>query len=264
MKILMLRSGNDAAMVLATHVFQNYDEFIKKMNEKATMLGMKNTVFENPHGLDEETKNYSTAYDMAILSRYAFLNSIYQKIVSTKKYTCKSNLKSYVWYNRMSLLNQYNKCLGGKNGYTPQAGKTLVSYASNHSLRLLIVSLDDSNIYDHHSSLYEQYFNIYKRYEIVAKNRFYVDPSITNKHLYLKDSFYYPLTSDEVEKVSTMIHIFQDGDESSLKAGKIEIKLRDVIIGEIDIYETKSQKKKPLGFFQKINRIIDWIIGRSL
>lgn len=63
---LMLRSGNDASVVLAKNVFGSYDKFIKMMNKKAKELNMNNTIFNNPHGLDDDTKNYSTAYDMAL------------------------------------------------------------------------------------------------------------------------------------------------------------------------------------------------------
>ena len=122
---LMLRSGNDAAIVLANNIFNSEDEFIHKMNDKAKEIGMNNTVFNNPHGLDEETKNYSTAYDMALLAKYAYKNKMYRNIISTKKYNTKSNLKSYEWYNRVELINSYKYSLGGKNGYTPKAGKTL-------------------------------------------------------------------------------------------------------------------------------------------
>ena len=142
---LMLRSGNDAAQTLSYNVL-GYDEFVNKMNLKAKELGMNDTIFNNPHGLDDKTMNYSTAYDMALLSKYAYKNKIYRKIIGTKKYVTKSSLKSYVWYNRMSLLNQYKNCIGGKNGYTPKAGKSLVSYAKNNNLILTIISLDDNNI----------------------------------------------------------------------------------------------------------------------
>ena len=252
---MMLRSGNDAAMVLATHVFHNYDEFIHKMNEKASSLGMVDTLFYNPHGLDEETQNYSTAYDMAILSRYAFHNSIYQKIISTKKYTTKSNLKSYVWYNRMSLLNQYDKCIGGKNGYTPKAGKTLVSYAIDHSLKLLIVSLNDSDIYSHHRSLYDSLFKSYRYYAVVQKENFYIDPSLTTKTLFLKNSFYYPLTLDEIDNVSTLIHIYKENQIDNV-VGKIEIKLDSTTIGELEIYEKKPKKKKSNDFLKWIKNLL--------
>ena len=78
---LMLRSGNDAAIVLANNIFNSEDEFIHKMNDKAKEIGMNNTVFNNPHGLDEETKNYSTAYDMALLAKYAYKNKMYRNII---------------------------------------------------------------------------------------------------------------------------------------------------------------------------------------
>ena len=71
---LMLRSGNDAALTIASYVGGNVDEFVKKMNEKAQEIGMKNTVFNNPSGLDQEKGNYSTAYDMAIITSYAMKN----------------------------------------------------------------------------------------------------------------------------------------------------------------------------------------------
>ena len=104
---LLLRSGNDAAVVLAKNVAGSEKKFVAMMNEKAKELGMKNTVFRNPHGLDEYTKNYSTAYDMALLSSYANNNQIYKKIVSTEKYECSTKNKTYLWYNRNKLLFNY-------------------------------------------------------------------------------------------------------------------------------------------------------------
>ena len=82
---LMLRSGNDAATVLSHHIFEKEEIFIEKMNEKAQELGMTNTIFKNPHGLDDNTMNYSTAYDMALLANYAYQNETYKEIVKTKK-----------------------------------------------------------------------------------------------------------------------------------------------------------------------------------
>ena len=90
---LMLRSGNDAAVVIATYISGDEIKFVEKMNEKAKEVGMKNTIFNNCHGLDENTQNKSTAYDMALLSSYAFKNPIYRKVVGTKKYKVK-NCKS--------------------------------------------------------------------------------------------------------------------------------------------------------------------------
>ena len=240
---LILRSGNDAALTLSYNIKDK--DFIKLMNDKAKEIGMNNTTFENPHGLDEETKNYSTAHDMALLSRYAFKNKTYRNISKTKKYTTKSNKKSYIWYNRNKLLTKYQYCTGGKNGYTPSAGKTLVTTATKDDLNLTIVTLNDPNIYETHESLYDYYFNKYKKYKIIDKEKFYFDKSLVNKNLYIKKSFDYPLTDDEIGKVKTKIHIKKT---NSNKVGKINIYLENNEIGSIDVYSEKAKKKEPKFF----------------
>ncbi len=244
---LMLRSGNDAAIVLATNTL-GIKKFVDKMNETAKLIGMKDTVFENPHGLDDNTKNYSTAYDMVLLSNYAYNNKEYRKIISTKKYITKSSKKSYVWYNRMSLLNKYKNCVGGKNGYTPKAGKTLVSYAKKNDMLLTIVSLDDPEIYNNHQKLYDYYFSKYHNYIIIDKQSFDVSNLINNNYkYYIKKSFKYPLSSDEVEKIRTFVEIKDDN-----KLGKIVVKIADKKIGVIKICK---EKKKEKSFFQKIKNL---------
>lgn len=236
---LMLRSGNDAAETLAYNTL-GYDEFIKKMNDKAKEIGMKNTLFLNPHGLDESTENYSTAYDMALLSRYAYKNLIYRKIISTNKYVTKSNIKSYVFYNRMGLLNNYKYCVGGKNGYTPRAGKSLVSYAKKDDLVLSIVSLDDSSIYDNHISLYNKYFKKYKNYKILDKDDFNVG------NYYIKKSFIYPLSLEEVDRVTTLVKI-----DSKKEIGEVTIRIDNEIIGSIKLYKKDKIKKEKKSLFEK-------------
>ena len=251
---MMLRSGNDASMVLAVNTFGNIDEFISKMNDKAKEIGMFDTEFNNPHGLDEDTKNYSSAYDMALLSRYAYKNEQYKKIISTKKYTAKSSKKSYTWYNRMGLINTYKNCIGGKNGYTPKASKTLVSLAKKDNLVLTVVSLKDGDIYSNHKDLYEEYFSKYKRYLIVDKNNFYIDKYfVDDNNYYLKDSFYYPLKESELDDVSTLMEIL---NAKSDIVGRIIIKLKNKEIGKINIYRKQKEKKENLTFFQKIKNLI--------
>lgn len=249
---LMLRSGNDAAIVLAKNVAGSEKDFVKLMNNKAKELGMNSTIFENPHGLDEDTKNYSTARDMAKLSRYAYQNKDYLKIVGTKKYTCKSSLKSYVWYNRMSLLTNYKNCQGGKNGYTPSAGKTLVSFASDKSLNLGIVTLNDSDIYENHEALYRKFFKYYKMYTIIDKDTFRIDSNFVDSEVYIKDSFKYPLRENELKDISTIIEI--DNDLGKEKVGKITIKLKNEKIGTINVYK-KDNKKEDISIFQRIKNL---------
>lgn len=247
---LMLRSGNDAALTLAIATAGSEENFVKLMNKKAQELGMNNTIFNNPHGLDEDTKNYSTAYDMSLLARYAYKNKIYRKIIKTKKYTCKSSIKSYLWYNRVSILNNYKYSLGGKNGYTPKAGKTLVSYAKKDNMTLIGVSLHDSNIYDTHENLFEKNFKKYKLYKIVDKDNFSYNKKLFSEGIYLKESFYYPLKENELTNISTIINIT---NSNNTIPGKIIIKLNNKEIGSINIYKKKQNKRRKESFFKKIN-----------
>lgn len=249
---LMLRSGNDAAETLAVNTFGNEKQFVEAMNKKAKELGMKDTTFSNPHGLDDKTYNYSTAYDMALLSKYAYQNKVYRKIISTKKYTTKSSLKSYVWYNRVSLLNEYKYTIGGKNGYTPKAGKSLVSVASKDDLTYTIVTLDDNDIYNNHKYLYEKYFNKYKKFLIVDKNSFLKNTSLTKDKLYIKNSFYYPLRKDEQESITTLVKI--SNEKKNHKVGEVIIKLDNKEIGKLNIYK-KANKKEDISIFSKFKKL---------
>ena len=203
---LMLRSGNDASVVIAKHIGGTIENFVNMMNEKAGELGMKNTVYNNPHGLDEETKNYSTAYDLAILSSYASKNKTYLEITSTKKYSTSNETKSYLWYNRNKLIS-YKKMTSGKTGYTPDAGKTIVSTASNGNLNLTAVSLNDGNIYTTSENLYEYGFSNYKKYLILDKNNFKIDSNFYKNKIYIKNSFSYPLTDVEKENIKVLVKL---------------------------------------------------------
>lgn len=249
---LLLRSGNDASVALAVAVSGSQKEFVKKMNKKAKEIGMEDSEFSNPHGLDEETQNYSTAYDMALLSRYAYQNKIYREIVGTSKYTVSTGEKTYLWYNRNKLLSNYEYCTGGKNGYTPSAGKTLVTTASKNDLNLTVVTLNDPNEYETHKILYENIFDNYQKYTIIDKNNFSIDSSFYDGNPYIKESFAYPLTLEETEKIKTILNISKTKTE---KIGTIKIYLEDNKIGEIPIYDNKTTKKEE-SFFSKIKNYL--------
>lgn len=233
---LLLRSGNDASVVLAVNTSKTIEDFVKLMNNKAKEIGMNNSIFSNPHGLDEETKNYSTAYDLAILSKYAYQNPIYKKITATKKYTISTGEKTYLWYNRNKLLTDYKYCTGGKNGYTPSAGKTLITTASKDNLNLTIVTLKDKDPFTNHKNLYEHFYELYKSYTIIDKDSFYIDKEFYSKDLYIKKSFKYPLTEKETEAITTKI-IIDDKKYRKPQVGIINIYLNDSKIGNVNIYE---------------------------
>lgn len=235
---LMLRSGNDAAVVIANNISKNEETFVKLMNAKAKKLGMSNTSFSNCHGLDEKTKNYSTAYDMAKLSSYAYTNfKEYRKIVGTKKYNVQTKNKSYLWYNRNKLLSSYEYCTGGKNGYTPSAGRTLVTTAKKNNLNLTVVTLNDGAEYVTHKNLYEYAFSNYKKYKVVDKNNFSISKSFFKDDLYIKKSFYYPLKEDEVDKITTKVKINKKKRyKNNEEVGNIDIYLDKEKIASIPIY----------------------------
>ena len=243
---LMLRSGNDAAVVIAKEIAGSEDEFVKMMNDKAKELGMTNTTFSNAHGLDEETKNYSTARDMAILSRYAYKNKTYRKIIGTEEYRVKTDNKSYLWYNRMKLLGDYKYCTGGKNGYTPSAGKTLVTTHKKGDLKITVVTLYDNDEYNNHERLAEYAFDNYSNYDIVDKNDF--DLVIDNNKYYVNESFSYPLTESEKDNVKVLASI--DDSINSDKVGNINISLNNKTIKKIPLYINVEKKKE--NFFTKL------------
>src|SRR5690625_3323074 len=132
---LMLRSGNDAAVVISEHIGGSVEGFVYLMNEKASWLGMTNTKFANPHGL-EDNDHYSTAYDMALLMRYAMNNELFVEISGTTAYQASN--RSYSWINKNKLLTSlYDFCTGGKTGFTRKAGRTLVTSAKKNDDNLI-------------------------------------------------------------------------------------------------------------------------------
>ena len=243
---LMLRSGNDASVVIAKNVAGSEEKFVSMMNDKAKEIGMTNTTFSNPHGLDEETKNYSTARDMAKLSRYAYKNKTYRKIIGTEEYRVQTDSKSYLWYNRMKLLGNYKYCTGGKNGYTPSAGKTLVTTHKKSDLNITVVSLDDGDEYNNHEDLAEDTFDSYTNYNIVDKNNF--DLIIDDNKYYINKSFTYPLTDEEKDNVKVLASI--DEEMNNGKVGNLTVSLNNEILKKIPIYIKEDEKKE--NFFTRI------------
>ncbi len=242
---LMLKSGNDAAMMIAHHLSGSEEEFAKLMNNKAKELGMNNTIFRNPHGLDEETENYSTAYDIALLTKYAMTLDEYRKIVGTKKHYVKTNYKTYEWVNKNQLLFSYKYTTGGKNGYTERANRTLVTTASKDNLNLIVVTLNESEHWGVHKYLHDYGFANYKNYKIISKNNFrLVDEYFYKDKLFVKNDYYYPLKEKEKDSVYTKAKIikFNNYDDHT-KVGEIEIYLNDEKIHTQNVYVRKIKRK---------------------
>ena len=161
---LMLHSGNDAAVALAIYCGGTLEGFVELMNDKAHRLGLDNTHFANPNGLDTPG-HYSTARDLAILSAYAMQNPIFAKTVSTK--TVK--VGETVLRNHNKLLWQLEGADGIKTGFTKAAGRILVSSCTRGGRRLIAVTMNDGNDWNDHRQLMEQGFANYTNRQIVTK-----------------------------------------------------------------------------------------------
>lgn len=241
---LLLRSGNDAAIVIATHIGGSEEKFVEMMNQKAQEIGMKNTVYKNSHGLDEVTQNYSSAYDMAKLSSYANKLDVYREISGTKKWTLSTGSKSYVWHNRNKLLSLYEFATGGKTGYTPKAGRTLVTTATKDDLNLTAVTLNDGNEYDTHEALYEYAFSKYKKYVIIDKDNFNVDNNFYKDRVYVNKSFIYPLSDDEVDDIKVVANIYKlDNYKNGNQVGELKVNLGDKLLYKEPIYVKVNKSK---------------------
>ena len=186
---LLLRSGNDAALSLAAYTGGSVEGFVSMMNETAFGLGMKDTVFVNPHGLDEDGGNISSVYDMAILMKEAMKYDIFRKITSTNKHIVKTNFNTYEWYNKNKLLTDYKYATGGKIGYTKRAKHTFVSSASKDNKNLIIVTFKDDNQFARHKELYEKIFKRYKQYKVIDKNNLDIDYDPNYKVFSLEDKY---------------------------------------------------------------------------
>ena len=141
---LMLASGNDAAEVLARNYSFGREGFVKAMNDKAKSLGLLDTHFTNPSGLEGDGDQYSSAYDLFVISNYAISNfPLFQKVVSTFQYTIpySKDHKEFYLENETNLLTSYQGVKGVKDGYTPEAGLCLVTYLEHGGHRIIGVLL---------------------------------------------------------------------------------------------------------------------------
>ena len=163
---LMLQSGNDAAVALAIYCGGTVEGFAELMNDKARNLGLKNTHFENPNGLDSPG-HYSTARDLAVLSAYAMENPIFRKTVSTKSLM----LGQRYLTNHNKLLWRVEGADGVKTGYTKAAGRILVSSAARNDRRLIAVTIDAPDDWNDHAALLEEGFSRYTVKQVVAKGQ---------------------------------------------------------------------------------------------
>lgn len=235
----MLSSGNDAANSIAIHIAGSIKAFIKMMNDKAKEIGMTNTNFVTPSGLSAKN-HYSTAYDMALLTKYALQNETLADICSKSTDTITINNEEQTIYNHNKLLSLYDECIGVKTGYTEKAGRCLVSAFKYKTSTIIIVTLNAGDDWNDHKKLFDYAKNKYKTitntYELtldcvggmedkvncVAK----YDVSYLDK-LTIK-AYYYPIIYTPIIK--------------NTKVGEIKLYSNNILIWTVDIIVLESVK----------------------
>ncbi|WP_204497398.1 D-alanyl-D-alanine carboxypeptidase family protein [Aquibacillus albus] len=242
---LMLRSGNDAAVAIAEHVGGSLEGFSFLMNEKATWLGMDHSHFDNPHGLDSVT-HYSTAYDMALLTRHAMENDIFKEISSSTSYKAES--RKYAWGNKNKLLTQYyNHSTGGKTGFTRAAGRTLVSTAEKDGMELIVVTLNAPDDWKDHMRLFEWGFENYNMINIQENGleSYRLTETGEIKTGYVKENVTMPLTDLEKERLhSTAYFTTLEPYSDKEIIGKKVFTLNEKNIAEALIYRNHLKEDK--------------------
>lgn len=164
---MMLASGNDAANAAAIYMAGSLEKFAEMMNEKAAQIGMTDTHFVTPSGLDADD-HYSTAYDMALLASYAMDNPVFAEIAATTVHpiTCGDPAQTVYFSNHNRLLKTYEGAKGIKTGFTKKSGRCLVSYAERNGVKLIAVTLKAPDDWNDHETLFDYGFNILKPHEI--------------------------------------------------------------------------------------------------
>lgn len=264
---LMLRSGNDAAVALAVEVCGTVEGFAEVMNEKAKELGLENTNFVTPHGLDS-SEHYTTAKELAILTDYALSNDIFKQIVSTKNYTITINGYAKVLNNTNELLGVLEGVVGVKTGFTNGAGRCLVTETvrgerdiitvvlgadtkkdrTKDSIKLINYAFNNFNEIDLEKEInimFEQWKNINsKNIEIIKGKEDYIElelATIKCKKILLSEK--------EIKNIEYEINYKNEIKapiKEGTKVGEIVLKIENEKLEEIEILCKKEIKKKTM------------------
>ena len=229
---LMLRSGNDCAVALAIHCSKSIRDFAILMNETANKIGAKSSNFTNPHGL-HDSNHYTTAYDLALITRYAMKNQSFREIVGCKSiripFTTRNTVR--LLKNKNKMLSLYEGCNGVKTGYTKKSGRCLVSSCNKNGLEFICVVLNCPPMWEKSAELLDYCYDNFNKHVIAKKDDIYdfidVKDSNEQRGLYIKNDLILPLKTDEIET----LNIVKEYPREIKKETK-----KDECIGNIKIY----------------------------
>lgn len=247
---LMLRSGNDSAAAIAYEISGSIEGFAELMNKRAGEIGAKNTNFTNPHGLHDEN-HYTTAYDLALITREALKNPVFKEIVRTKFWVADRNSYNY-FLNKNEILDTYEGGDGVKTGYTVKSGRCLVASATRGNMQLIAVTLNDYDWFNTTKKLLDECFDLYKPYVLFDKGQTITKIKVLkgkNKEIPLNSfkNCTVPLAEGEKEKLLTVIDIpdvLYAPIEKGQSVGKMTTYLNGRIVNTTHLVAGKSIEKQ--------------------
>lgn len=273
---LMLCSGNDAAVALAENIGGSIEGFAEKMNQKAEKLGLKDTHFVTPHGLDEE-QHYTTAYELAKLTDYALEIEKFAQIVGTKNTTITINGKLKQIHNTNELLGYLDGVYGVKTGFTNGANRCLVTSAKRDDMDIICIALGaDTKKFRTTDSIkmIEYAFKTYQMVNVeeivkqnvsnwIAENHIRVEKGKESEIKICLDSIpykEYPIKKWEAEDIYIQVESVSEVKapiEEGGKIGSITVLNENNILFVVDLLVEKTVKKKQVQdyFFQMLSNM---------
>ena len=269
---LMLRSGNDAAVALAIHTAGSVEKFAQLMNDKAKELGLKNTHFVTPHGLDNP-EHYTTAFELAKLTDYALKNEKVLEIVKTRTTTININGYNRQISNTNELLGNVEGVYGVKTGFTNNAGRCLVTAVKRGDMDLIIVVIGADTRKDRAKDSMKLIEYAYKKYRVVNveeminkefkmwkqinENRIYIYKGITSIETKIDDIKVKKIATDEIPKIEINAVTYLEAPvEKDIRIGSVTVKLGNEVIEEIGIkVEKKVERRNVFEYIRIISNI---------
>ena len=271
---MLLPSGNDAANATSIAVCGSTEKFVQRMNDRAKEIGMTNTVFCTPSGLDKGD-HHSTALDMSILASYAMENETFARIASEKTAKVKVGDRTLWLENHNKLLDMYPYCIGIKTGFTEKAGRCLVSCAEKDGIRLICVTLNAKNDWNDHILLYNYGFENTKiikfddtNQNIKAEIKNGEEPYVEGKGSTSFSRTFYNVNDPQIERLVKINNNLCAPIVKGECIGKIEYIYNGKLIGENLIISQQSINKEPkknifVRFFRSLKNLFKKIFRKN-
>lgn len=260
---IILPSGNDAANAAAVSVAGSVPAFVQMMNDKARELGLSNTHFVTPSGLDAKG-HYTSAYDLAMLTAYAMKNELFREVVACKSKDLEYGNPPYsrTLYNSNKMLSRYDGAIGVKPGFTDDARRCLVSAAERNGTTLIAVTLNDGNDYNDHTAMLDYGFTQVRTYPLETACSVKVAVAGTGESVGVyADEDTLSLTVEQHQKLQCRVllpRIIYGDVKRGQQVGELVFSIDGKILKSVPLRASSdiTQPEQKLTIWQKIMRVL--------